>query len=53
MDKDPEAFAQAVNAGNHVSAQGGGEKMDNIRVMKGPGPRGPVINNPIELPENK
>jgi len=53
MEKDPEAFAQAVNAGNRASAQGGGEKMDNIRVMKGPGPRGPVINNPMELPENE
>ena len=53
MEKDPEAFAQAVNAGNRASAQGGGEKTDNIRVVKGPGPRGPVINNPIELPEKK
>ena len=53
MEKDPEAFAQAVNAGNHASAQAGGEKTDNIRVMKGPGPHGPVINNPIELPEKK
>jgi GLPGLI family protein len=53
MEKDPEAFAQAINAGNQASAQAGGEKMDNIRVMKGPGPRGPGINNPIELPEKK
>jgi len=53
MEKDPEAFAQAINASNRASAQGGGEKMDNIRVMKGPGPRGPVINNPMELPEKK
>jgi len=53
MEKDPGAFAQAVNAGNRASAQAGGEKMDNIRVAKGPEPRGPVINNPIELPEKK
>jgi len=49
MDKDPEAFAQAIMAGNRAD----GVKMDPIRVAKGPGPRGPVINNPIELPEKK
>jgi len=27
--------------------------MDNIKVARGHGPRGPVINNPIELPEKK
>ena len=53
MQKDPQAFAQAVMAGNRASAQGGGVKMDNIRVAKGPARHGPVINNPIELPENK
>jgi len=53
MEKDPGAFAQAVNAGNRASAQAGGEKMDNIRVAKGPARHGPVINNPIELPEKK
>ncbi|WP_295666447.1 GLPGLI family protein [uncultured Mucilaginibacter sp.] len=49
MEKDPEAFAQAVMAGNRAD----GVKMDNIRVRKGPAPRGPVINNPMELPEKK
>jgi GLPGLI family protein len=49
MEKDPNAFAQAIMAGNRAD----GVKMDNIRVAKGPGPRGPVINNPIELPAKK
>jgi len=49
MEKDPGAFAQAVMAGNRAD----GVKMDNIMVPKGPAPRGPVINNPIELPEKK
>jgi len=53
MEKDPNAFAQAIMAGNRANAQGDGPKMDNIRIAKGPGPRGPVINNPIELPEKK
>ncbi|GAA3974792.1 GLPGLI family protein [Mucilaginibacter dorajii] len=49
MEKDPNAFAQAIVAGNRAD----GVKMDNIRVAKGPAPRGPVINNPIELPAKK
>jgi hypothetical protein len=49
MDKDPEAFAQAIMANN--SAQGDAPRMDHIRVMKGPGPGGNKLNNPIELPE--
>jgi GLPGLI family protein len=49
MRKDPNAFAQAIMAGNK---QGDGPKMDNIRVAPHP-PKGPVINNPIELPEKK
>jgi len=49
MQKNPDAVGQAMVAGNRAA----GIKTDNIRVMKGPGPRGPVINNPIELPENK
>jgi len=49
MQKDPQAFAQAVMAGNRAD----GVKMDPIRVGKGRGPRGPAINNPIELPEKK
>jgi hypothetical protein len=53
MEKDPNAFAQAINASNRANAQGGGVKMDNIMIPKGPAPRGPVINNPIELPEKK
>jgi len=49
MEKDPGAFVQAVMAGNRAE----GVKMDNIKVARGHGPRGPVINNPIELPEKK
>ncbi len=49
MDKDPEAFAQAIMANN--SAQGDAPRMDHIRVMKGPRPGGNKLNNPIELPE--
>ncbi len=49
MQKNPDAVGQAMVAGNRAA----GIKTDNIRVPKGPGPRGPVINNPIELPENK
>jgi GLPGLI family protein len=49
MEKDPAAFAQAMNTAN---SQGDGPKMDHIMVApKGTGPAGPVINNPIELPE--
>ncbi|HZX58985.1 MAG TPA: GLPGLI family protein [Mucilaginibacter sp.] len=51
MQKDPQAFAEAMNANNRANAQGDGVKMDQIRVGTGHGPRGPVINNPIELPE--
>lgn len=50
MQKDPQAFSQAVMAGNRAS---GDAPMDHIRVKAGPGPSGPVINNPIELPEEK
>ena len=48
MEKDPEAFAQAMNAANSHSD---GPKMDQIVV--GPRHHGarPVMNNPIELPE--
>ncbi len=49
MQKNPDAVGQAMVAGNRAS----GIKTDNIRVPKGPGPRGPVVNNPIELPEKK
>jgi len=49
IEKDPQAFAQAIMAGNHAD----GVKMDPIRVPKGPARRGPVINNPIELPDKK
>jgi GLPGLI family protein len=46
MEKDPAAFAQAINVANSKSD---GPKMDHIMV----GPKGtaPVFNNPIELPE--
>ncbi|MFI5160610.1 MAG: GLPGLI family protein [Sphingobacteriales bacterium] len=50
MRKNPQAFAQALEAGNRAS---GDAPMDHIMVRPGPAPRGPVINNPIELPEKK
>jgi len=49
MRKDPQAFAQAVVVNNRAA----GEKMDQPMVRKGPGSSGPVINNPMELPEKK
>jgi GLPGLI family protein len=50
MEKDPEAFAQAINAAN---SRVEGPKMDHFVVIKKPkaGDTGPVMNNPIELPE--
>jgi GLPGLI family protein len=48
MEKDPAAFAQAINTAN---SQGEGGNKDHLMVRadkKGPGP---VLNNPIELPE--
>ena len=48
MEKDPQAFADGLMAGNRAS---GDAPMDHIMVKKGPGPMGPVINNPMELPE--
>ena len=50
MKKDPGAFAPAAMAGN---PSGDGVKTGAVMVPKGHAPRGPVINNPIELPENK
>jgi GLPGLI family protein len=50
MEKDPNAFAQAIMANNRA---GDGPKMDAIKIKAGPGRSGPVINNPIELPERK
>ena len=48
MMRDPAAFAQALNAAN---SQSDGPKVDHILVgPKRPG-TGPVLNNPIELPE--
>ena len=48
MMRDPAAFAQALNAAN---SQSDGPKVDHIMVgPKRPG-TGPVLNNPIELPE--
>jgi GLPGLI family protein len=44
MKKDPNGVVQAINAGN-------GPKMDHIKM--GPPHKGPVINNPMELPEKK
>ena len=50
MQKDPQAFADAINASPHPS---GDAPVDHIIVKAGHGPTGPVINNPIELPERK
>jgi GLPGLI family protein len=50
MQKDPQAFADGVMAANRAS---GDAPMDHIMIKKGPGPMGPIINNPIELPEKK
>ncbi|MBS1500521.1 MAG: GLPGLI family protein, partial [Bacteroidetes bacterium] len=50
MRKDPQAFADAVMANNRAS---GDAPMDHIMIKKGPGPMGPVINNPMELTEKK
>ena len=49
MEKDPEAFAQAINAAN---SRAGGPEKDQVVVHRRPnGDSGPVMNNPIELPE--
>lgn len=49
MEKDPEAFAQAINASNN---RADGPKMDQVMIRRRPnGDSGPVMNNPIELPE--
>ncbi|MBS1529113.1 MAG: GLPGLI family protein [Bacteroidetes bacterium] len=50
LRKNPQAFAQAVEAGNRAS---GDAPMDHIMIKAGPAPKGPVINNPMELPEKK
>ena len=50
MRKDPQAFADGVMASQHAS---GDAPMDHIKIKAGPGPMGPVSNNPIELPEKK
>lgn len=48
MYKDPNAFAQMLMAQQGGNIPGNGPKPDGIRIKVGPGP---VINNPIELPE--
>lgn len=49
MEKDPEAFAQAINAAN---SRAGGPEKDHVMIRRNPnGETGPVMNNPIELPE--
>jgi GLPGLI family protein len=50
MEKDPYAFAQAINATN---SRNDGPKTDQVLVVKRPpkGDPGPVMNNPLELPE--
>jgi GLPGLI family protein len=50
MRKNPQAFAQAIEAGNRAS---GDAPMDHIMVRPGPAPKGPEINNQMELPEKK
>lgn len=48
MDKDPQAFAQAINAANSRSDP----KADHVLIRPRPkGDPGPVMNNPLELPE--
>jgi len=49
MEKDPEAYAQAINAAN---SRAGGPEQDHVMIRRNPnGNAGPVMNNPIELPE--
>jgi hypothetical protein len=48
MMKDPAAFAEAMNAANSHSD---GPKMDHIVAGPKRAGTGPVMNNPIELPE--
>lgn len=50
MRKNPQAFAQAVEAGNRAS---GDAPMDHIMIKAGPAPKGQLINNPMEQPEQK
>src|SRR6202012_2703152 len=50
MRKNPQAFAQAIEAGNRAS---GDAPMDHIMIKAGPAPKGPMINNPMELPDKK
>ncbi len=53
MEKDPNAFAQAMMASQRANIQGDGPRPDVIKIKMDPGHGGPVINNPIELPEKK
>jgi hypothetical protein len=48
MEKDPAAYAQAINTAN---SQSDGPKTDHLMVSADKKGTGPVINNPIELPE--
>jgi GLPGLI family protein len=50
MRKDPDAFTQSAMAGAGMNVQGGGGPQPVIKLKIG---AGPVINNPIELPEKK
>jgi GLPGLI family protein len=50
MRKDPNAFAQSAMAGSGGNFQQGQGPKTNIKIQIG---AGPVINNPIELPEKK
>lgn len=54
MQKDPQAFVQAIMTSQQTGMPGGdAAKMDNIKIKPGHGLNGPVINNPMELPEKK
>ncbi len=50
MQKDPDAFAQLIMASQRGNMPGNGGRPDAMKIKVAPGP---VINNPIELPEKK
>lgn len=52
--KDPQAFAQATMESLQAGMPGAEPaKFDHIKLRPGHGLNGPVINNPMELPERK
>jgi GLPGLI family protein len=52
MEKDPQAFAQAMMAARNATMPADGPKPDQIRIKLGPRPV-VINNNPIELPETR